>query len=835
MERGYLEKSEIANLAKFSFDRISTLVNAPAAINGIITQIEVALDTLLSRDGVSPNQMTDTLDMNSERIINLPKPVGSHEPARLADLVDLSINVVTSTVPSGFVNVTDYFSTAQKADILTGSPTLDLSAAIQEAENSLDATGGILWFPPGTYRFDSTIFLSSNVHVRGAGVGATVFKPIYNFTMFTNDVLASRDLGNDSTEVTEANQPDHNISFEGVTFDMTATTGNPSPTPIHAADSTTPIRFYYARNVSVRHCEIIGLATPVLSSGKWRGLAGAWVGQGVDGCHFSDNKMHGASVGVDVWQGSKNIWIENNDIVLANNETAHRGNSYCIGVNARGTLATDHKTLENVFIRNNRCTLGGWGTGGIQFDTLSPGSIIKKITISGNVIIGMSGGTNQQGLYCRGVAEDVNVSNNRIEGVQTLPINLTDNFSSGGPWAATDPITTTNGSDLVDVAITGLTSTNVVVGNYLLFNSSATAVGGITFASKYFLVTAVESGVKVTVQADATASSSATGGGSVSVNVWWGSPKRVSILDNILLNCDYANSALVLVQGESVQICNTTAKGGTYGAITFSTSYLRSTQLTPLPSVFGTMGAAGTGITSTSGDNKDNFSSLRNPQTLFPSIVVPHCTDPSSTTTVNGQFWSTTTAFKGRLNGSVYTLVNLEGTQTFTGFKTFAGISFGSTLASSVTDLSKHIALYSTSYGIGITSGRMNFLAQTAHYFNINTVDVASIDESGLRIPGGSLSTKISTQTANYAVTSADSSLIINGAGTVTLTLPAAASRVGHMLRVKTIANQAVNSASANVVPLAGGAAGTAILSNTAGKYALLQSDGTNWIIMEAN
>jgi hypothetical protein len=52
---------------------------------------------------------------------------------------------------------------------------------------------------------------------------------------------------------------------------------------------------------------------------------------------------------------------------------------------------------------------------------------------------------------------------------------------------------------------------------------------------------------------------------------------------------------------------------------------------------------------------------------------------------------------------------------------------------------------------------------------------------------------------------------------------------------MKTIAAQAVVSAASNVVPLIGGAAGTAILAATAGKYASLQSDGTNWITMTGN
>lgn len=73
-------------MTKFTFNRLATLVNAPAAINGIITQIEAALDTLLSRDGASPNQMTANLDMNSNKILNLPTPITSTEPVRVQDL-----------------------------------------------------------------------------------------------------------------------------------------------------------------------------------------------------------------------------------------------------------------------------------------------------------------------------------------------------------------------------------------------------------------------------------------------------------------------------------------------------------------------------------------------------------------------------------------------------------------------------------------------------------------------------------------------------------------------------------------------------------------------------
>lgn len=85
------------------------------------------------------------------------------------------------------------------------------------------------------------------------------------------------------------------------------------------------------------------------------------------------------------------------------------------------------------------------------------------------------------------------------------------------------------------------------------------------------------------------------------------------------------------------------------------------------------------------------------------------------------------------------------------------------------------------------------------------------------------------------SMTAVHSTLIVNASGTFTLTLLAASSYTGRHLLIKTIAGYAVNSASSNVVPLAGGAAGTAILSASAGKWAELASDGTNWIIMAAN
>lgn len=90
-------------------------------------------------------------------------------------------------------------------------------------------------------------------------------------------------------------------------------------------------------------------------------------------------------------------------------------------------------------------------------------------------------------------------------------------------------------------------------------------------------------------------------------------------------------------------------------------------------------------------------------------------------------------------------------------------------------------------------------------------------------------------KTANFSVATSDTWLINNKSGsTCTVTLPAAATNSGRSLTFQNWQAQALVSASSNVVPQGGGAAGTAILDATAGNWATLVSDGTNWVIMQA-
>lgn len=112
-----------------------------------------------------------------------------------------------------------------------------------------------------------------------------------------------------------------------------------------------------------------------------------------------------------------------------------------------------------------------------------------------------------------------------------------------------------------------------------------------------------------------------------------------------------------------------------------------------------------------------------------------------------------------------------------------------------------------------------------------------SFRDTPLNNAGGPVwsSAPIRTTAATYTVTATDYSITFNGSAGQTVTLPTPAASAGRWLVVRTIAAFAVASASANVVPLAGGAAGTALLAATAGKWAVLHCDGTAWQVMMAN
>lgn len=97
-----------------------------------------------------------------------------------------------------------------------------------------------------------------------------------------------------------------------------------------------------------------------------------------------------------------------------------------------------------------------------------------------------------------------------------------------------------------------------------------------------------------------------------------------------------------------------------------------------------------------------------------------------------------------------------------------------------------------------------------------------------------SLSSAPVAKTANFTVADGETWLINNKSGSsCTVTLPSTGTNTGRVLHFQNYQAQTLVSASSDVVPLAGGAATTAILEAVAGANATLVSDGMNWVMTQ--
>jgi hypothetical protein len=128
-------------------------------------------------------------------------------------------------------------------------------------------------------------------------------------------------------------------------------------------------------------------------------------------------------------------------------------------------------------------------------------------------------------------------------------------------------------------------------------------------------------------------------------------------------------------------------------------------------------------------------------------------------------------------------------------------------------------------------SGQVSQIAELQKQIQALEVQPA-VDIAAINAAINSLSSAPVTKTADFTVVAGETWLINNKSGSsCTVTLPTPSTNTGRVLNFQNYQAQTLVSASSNVVPLAGGSAGTAILQAVAGANATLVSDGTSWIM----
>lgn len=107
-------------MAKLTLNDIPSGFFSATAYNTNNGLIETALENTLSRDGTTPNTMGANLDMNSNRITNLPIPLNANEPARLVDVQDAisgnSTATLTTFSPAGNIAATNVQAAIEELD-----------------------------------------------------------------------------------------------------------------------------------------------------------------------------------------------------------------------------------------------------------------------------------------------------------------------------------------------------------------------------------------------------------------------------------------------------------------------------------------------------------------------------------------------------------------------------------------------------------------------------------------------------------------------------------------------------------------------------------------------
>jgi len=84
-------------MAKLDLDDIEAGCASTGTINANNAKIEAAIDDSLSLSGKSPNQFTADVDMNNQRILNLPAAINDDEPITLAQAGSLATTDTTLT------------------------------------------------------------------------------------------------------------------------------------------------------------------------------------------------------------------------------------------------------------------------------------------------------------------------------------------------------------------------------------------------------------------------------------------------------------------------------------------------------------------------------------------------------------------------------------------------------------------------------------------------------------------------------------------------------------------------------------------------------------------
>jgi hypothetical protein len=242
-------------MAKITLSDLVSIQNdlsSVTAVNDNNDTLETAIENTLSRDGTSPNSMGASLDMNGNRILNLPAPTSNLEPMRLVDFTSAAVVHGTSVVTPG--------TTTSQAIVRwgdTGGTTLSNSGATIDNSNNISCANisASLITTTGITDLGNLSVTGTSSHTGNATFGGTL--GVTGVTNLTTDL----NVNTNKFQVTGASGNTAIAGTLAVTGVATFTVSPVFSAPITAATITTLTPTTIAGNVSFSGTPTFGAAS----------------------------------------------------------------------------------------------------------------------------------------------------------------------------------------------------------------------------------------------------------------------------------------------------------------------------------------------------------------------------------------------------------------------------------------------------------------------------------------------------------------------------------------------------------------------------------------------
>jgi hypothetical protein len=329
--------------------------------------------------------------------LGLYKPNYALDVGRWGEHLNLNSDVIDARLGAEAINVKGFGA--------IGDGVTDDTVAINTAANAIPETGGVLFFPKGTYSISATILLKSLTRMVGDGCASVIAANAGWTAGTTYQLVMNRNYS--VTTIT-----DHDIVIENMAFDYThaPAMGPGAPAAPGPGGAYHCVHFHMARNIQVRNCRFQG--DPTLANDATAMTACDTTL--VEGCVAYD--FHNCFY--DHWWNPQNARVIN---------CFARGPTNAVFFNPEGgAVLGPGYAARNIVVSGNTFIATTTGLSVCQFEPLSTGNTVSGVVCTGNTFTNVA-------LAFRGATSGAIISDNVFLGMTDSPVLQSVTAFSGTP------------------------------------------------------------------------------------------------------------------------------------------------------------------------------------------------------------------------------------------------------------------------------------------------------------------------------------------------------------------------------------------------------------------